>query len=95
MEKLLATKCMDGKLPDKLRGRDDCDGQGFIHHSIVERLSAIVKVADNCEDIATDLKAGKFIVKPVTDGFEPSWDKFIEQELKESPSGHCLDVSWL
>lgn len=86
---------MDGNLPPKLRGTDDIATKGFIHHSIVERLSAIVRVVPGCEDIAQELKDATFRIKPVDDTFGPSWTKYIEDELRESGSDNCLEVSWL
>jgi hypothetical protein len=94
MEALLAS-CPSSRLPEKLRGRDDRDRQGFIYHSIVERLSAIVKVPSGCEDVVRDLKSAEFVVRPITDGRAPRWDEYIDQELTETPSGNCLDVAWL
>jgi hypothetical protein len=99
MEQALS-KGMDFKkaretLPPKLRGADDAESKGFIHHSIVERLSAIVQVVPGCEDVVQQLKSGAFAVSQVdADDGGPDWTRYIDDELKESGSANCLKVSW-
>ena len=87
--------CRDGRLPNKLRGRDDADKRGFIAHSILERLSAIVKVVPGLDTVAAELKAGTFnVVKIPRDG-GPDWEDYITSELMDCSSANCLDVAWL
>ena len=76
-----------------MRGGDDYGGPVFT--LIVQGLANMVGEL-GFDDMKRDLKEAEFTVDhlPKEDG-GPDWEKVIFNDIVESGSGNCMDVSWL